>query len=250
MGQKVNPIGLRLGIVKTWDSIWYADKKAYIKNLHEDIKIKKLIKEYNFTKDAEKDSKKAVSPEIAKIELLRKPDRVLVVIHSSRPGVVIGAEGKNIAELSKIIGSLVSLKVEIKIKEDKQPEKNAQLVAQNVAKQLQNRTPFRRAMKKVMGDAKRAGVGGIKIQVSGRLGGADMARTEWYKEGRVPLHTLRADIDYGTATAATTYGSIGVKVWVFKKEILKRDTVVDAGKVVKTPKKSAGTNKKNESNGE
>lgn len=248
MGQKVNPVGLRVGIIKTWDSIWYADKKSYIKNLHEDIKIKKLIEGFKFSKENEKDPKKAISPEIAKVEILRKPDRVLIIIHSSRPGVVIGAEGKNIADLSKLIADMVSLKVEIKIKEDKQPEKNAQLIAQNVAKQLQNRIPFRRAMKKAISDAKKAGVGGIKIQCSGRLGGADMARTEWYKEGRVPLHTLRADIDYGTATAHTTYGCTGVKVWVFKKEILKRESITDAGKVVKSPKKN--NNKKNESNGE
>lgn len=243
MGQKVNPVGLRLGIIKSWDSIWYADRKAYIKNLHEDIQIKRFIKNYNFVKDSEKDQKKVMSPEIAKVEILRKPDRVLVIINTSRPGVVIGQEGKNIAELSRIIGEMVALKVEIKIKEEKEAEKNSQLIAQNVAKQLQNRVPFRRAMKKVMADAKKSGVGGIKVQCSGRLGGADMARTEWYKEGRVPLHTLRADIDYGEATAHTTYGCIGVKVWVFKKEILKREINTDAGKVLKTPRKNS--NKKN-----
>lgn len=248
MGQKVNPIGLRVGVINTWDSIWYADKKKYVKNLHDDIKIKKLIAGYNFTKDSDKNSKKAISAEISKVELLRKPDRLLVVIHSSRPGVVIGVEGKNIAHLSKVIGDMVGLKVEIKIKEEKQPEKNAQLIAQNVAKQLQARTPFRRAMKKVITDAKKAGVGGIKVQCSGRLGGADMARTEWYKEGRVPLHTLRADIDYGVATADTTYGCIGVKVWVFKREVLKRESSVEVGKVVKSPKKNSS--KKNENNGE
>jgi pseudouridine synthase len=142
-------------------------------------------------------------------------------------------------------------KVEIaKINEEKEAEKNAQLVAQNIAKQLQNRIPFRRAMKKVMGDAKKGGVGGIKIQVSGRLGGADMARTEWYKEGRVPLHTLRADIDYGYATAHTSYGCIGVKVWVFKKEVLKKEMNADAGKVLKSPRKDRNFVKKNENNGE
>ncbi len=248
MGQKVNPIGFRIGVISTWDSIWYADKKKYIKNLHDDIKIKKLIADYNFTKDADKNSKKVQSAEIAKVEILRKPDRLLLVIHSSRPGVVIGVEGRNIAHLSKVIGDMVALKVEIKIKEEKQPEKNAQLIAQNVAKQLQSRTPFRRAMKKAIADAKKSGVGGIKIQCSGRLGGADMARTEWYKEGRVPLHTLRADIDYGVATAVTTYGCTGIKVWVFKKEVLKKESATEVGKVVKSPKKT--TNKKNESNGE
>lgn len=250
MGQKVNPIGLRIGIIKTWDSVWYADKKTYVKNLHEDLKIKNLIKSYNFVKDSEKEQRKVISPEISKVRILRKPDRVLIVIHTSRPGVVIGQEGKNISDLCKIIGEMISLKVEIKINEEKEAEKNAQLIAQNIAKQLQNRIPFRRAMKKVMGDAKKSGIGGIKIQVSGRLGGADMARTEWYKEGRVPLHTLRADIDYGSATAHTSYGCIGVKVWVFKKEVLKKEINADAGKVLKSPKKDRNFVKKNENNGE
>ncbi|MCG8571486.1 MAG: 30S ribosomal protein S3 [Spirochaetes bacterium] len=235
MGQKVNPVGIRIGVTKNWDSVWYADKKGYKKALHEDIQIRKLINDYQFSPDKDK----KVSPEISKIEILRKPDRVLVVVHSSRPGVIIGVDGKHIMDISSKINKIVSLKVEVKIKEIKQPEKDAQLIANNVARQLTNRMPFRRVMKKAIADAKKSGVGGIKIQCSGRLGGADMARTEWYREGRIPLHTLRADIDYGLSTAFTTYGTTGVKVWIFKREVLKREAKTDAGQLVKKSKKPA-----------
>lgn len=248
MGQKVNPIGLRLGVVKNWESIWYADKKNYKKALLEDIKIREFILKYPFGTDKSKNKK--VTPEIAKIEILRKPDRILIIIHSSRPGVVIGVDGKNIMDISKEIGKIVSLKIEIKIKEIKQPEKDAQLIANTIARQLKNRVPFRRAMKRAITDAKKAGIGGIKIQCSGRLGGADMARTEWYREGRIPLHTLRADIDYGVATAFTTYGTTGVKVWVFKREVLKRELKTDAGQLVKKQKKPAKDKEKNKKTGE
>lgn len=237
MGQKVNPIGLRLGVVKDWNSIWYSDKKKYAQQLHEDLKIRKMIDSFDFTKEG----KKKITPDIANVEILRKPDRVLIIIHSSRPGIVIGQEGKNIAELSNKVKKIVNLKVEVKIKEIKQPEQDAQLIANNIARQLTNRVAFRRAMKKAISDSKKnKSIGGIKVQCSGRLGGADMARVEWYKEGRIPLHTLRADIDYGVATAFTTYGTSGVKVWVFKREVLKKERNADAGKIIKkTAKKES-----------
>ncbi|OHD14113.1 MAG: 30S ribosomal protein S3 [Spirochaetes bacterium GWD1_27_9] len=237
MGQKVNPIGLRVGIIKNWNSIWYVDKKNYAKVLHEDIKIRECIYKYNFTNE-DNTRKKMTSSEIANVEIMRKPDRVTVIINSSRPGVIIGANGENILRLTKEISKLTSSKVEVKIKEIKKPEINAQLIANGIAKQIMNRIPFRKAMKKAMADAKKSGVSGIKVECSGRLGGADMARTEWYREGRIPLHTLRADIDYGVATALTTYGTTGIKVWVFSKEILKKDIKEDAGQIVKKAKKS------------
>jgi small subunit ribosomal protein S3 len=238
MGQKVNPIGLRVGIIKNWDSVWYMDKKSYSKSLHEDIKIRQYVNSYNFGNE-DKNKSKGSSGEISKIEIYRKPDRVTVIINSSRPGIIIGSNGENITNITKMISKITSSKVEVKIKEIKKPESNAQLVANNIAKQIMNRIPFRKAMKKVMADAKKSGVGGIKVSCSGRLGGADMARTEWYREGRIPLHTLRADIDYGVSTAFTTYGTTGVKVWVFNKEILKRDVKEDAGQIVKkAPKRN------------
>jgi small subunit ribosomal protein S3 len=243
MGQKANPTGLRLGIIRTWDSVWYVDKKNYSKALHEDLNIRKFLQNYNFGVDKKSITKKA-SAEMSKIEIFRKPDRITVVINTSRPGVVIGADGKTIQEITKEIASITSSKVDVKIKEIKKPEVNAKLIAENIAKQLIARIPFRRAMKKAIADARKAGVGGVRVQCAGRLGGADMARTEWYKEGRIPLHTLRADIDYGTATAHTTYGSTGIKVWVFSKEVLKKDIKEDAGQLIKRPKK--GTRKDEE----
>ena len=239
MGQKVNPIGFRVGVNKNWDSVWFIDKKGYSKSMHEDLKIKKILMDFNYSNDAKKNGKK-VAAEISKVEIYRKPDRLTVYINSSRPGIVIGQEGKNIQELTKLISKITSSKIDIKIKDLKKPETNAMLIAQGIAKQLSARIPFRRAMKKAISDAKKAGVNGIKIQCAGRLGGADMARTEWYREGRIPLQTLRADIDYGYTVANTTYGIIGVKVWVFTKEILKKDIKEDAGQLVKKQKKFAG----------
>jgi len=234
MGQKVNPIGLRIGINKTWDSIWFSDKKNYAKFLHEDLKIKKLIMEYNFSSE---DKNRKVSADIARIEIFRKPDRITIIIHTSRAGVLVGVDGKNINELTKKISKITSSKIEIKIKEIKKPEINAALVAANIAKQIVNRVPFRRAMKKAIADAKKMNVGGIKVQCSGRLGGADIARTEWYREGRIPLHTLRADIQCGMANALTTYGVTGVKVWIFTKELFKKDIKEDAGQLVRRSRK-------------
>ncbi len=245
MGQKVNPIGLRVGIIKDWSSVWFLDKKNYAKALHEDIHIRKLINSFNFGGEPTKKDKK-ISGEISKIEIFRKPEKVLVVINSVRPGVIIGPEGKNIQMLTKEIAKISNSKVEVKIKEIKKPEVDAQIIADNVARQIKARFPFRRAMKKSMADAKKFGVGGIRIQVSGRLNGADMARTEWYKEGRVPLHTLRADIDYGVSTAHTTYGATGVKVWVFHNEVLKRDIKEDAGQLIKRSKKPSNDKKTKE----
>jgi small subunit ribosomal protein S3 len=241
MGQKVNPIGLRLGIIKSWDSVWYSDKKNYIKALHEDLAIRKMILDFDYTKDSK--SRSLISNgDISKIQIFRKPDRITVVINTSRPGTLIGQEGKTIQEITKKVSQITSSKVDIKIKEIKRPEINAQLIADNVARQLMNRIPFRRAMKKAITDARKAGVAGIRVQCSGRLGGADMARIEWYREGRIPLHTLRADIDYATSTALTTYGTTGVKVWVFHKEVLKKDVKDDAGQLIKKPKKKSENN--------
>lgn len=232
MGQKINPIANRLGITRTWESIWYVDKKNYSKALHEDLLIRKTILKHNYGVDKRNTSRK-ISPEISDIIIFRKPDRVTIVVNTARPGVVIGADGKTIQALSAIVSKLSSAKIDIKIKEVKKSEINAQLVADNIARQLINRVSFRRVMKKAISEAMKSGVGGIRIQCSGRLGGADMARREWYKEGRVPLHTFRADIDYGVSTAFTTYGTTGVKVWIFNKEVLKRDIKSDAGTLIK-----------------
>jgi len=236
MGQKVNPIGFRLGIIKNWNSVWFVDKKNYAKALHEDLLIRKYINEFNYGID-KKSRIKGSSAEISDIQIFRKPDRVTVVINTSRPGVVIGVDGKIIQQITKKVSDITSSKVDVKIKEIKRPEINATLIAENIAKQLVGRFPFRRVMKKAITEAKKAGVAGIRVQCSGRLGGADMARTEWYREGRIPLHTLRADIDYGIATAFTTYGTTGVKVWIFHKEVFKKDLKEDAGQLIKKPKK-------------
>ena len=209
MGQKVNPISLRLGIVKTWDSRWFAEKK-YAEYILEDYNIRKFIK------------KKLYHAGISKIELERSAKRVRLRIFTARPGIVIGKKGAEIDILKKELEKLVSLEVFIDIQEVRKPEVDAQLVAENVALQIERRVAFRRAMKRGVSSAMRFGAEGVKIICSGRLGGAEMARTEWYKEGRIPLHTLRADIDYGFIEAKTTYGLIGVKVFIFKGEILNK----------------------------
>ncbi len=210
MGQKVNPIGLRLGIVKTWESKWYAGKK-YAEFILEDYNIRKFVKE------------KLYHAGISNIEIERSSNRVKLRIHTSRPGIVIGKKGSEIAQLKKELEKTVSHEVHIDIQEVRKPEINAQLVAENVALQIVRRVAFRRAMKRSVSSAMRFGAKGIKIICAGRLGGAEMARTEWYKEGRIPLHTLRADIDYGVTVAKTTYGIIGVKVFIFHGEILEKD---------------------------
>ena len=208
MGQKVNPHGLRVGVIKDWDSKWYAEDADFSEFLVEDYNIRKFLKE------------KLFAAGISKIEIERASDRVKVIIYTAKPGVVIGKAGAEIEKTKKELSKLTDKKVLVDIKEIKRPDKDAQLAAENVAAQLENRVAFRRAMKSVMGRAMKAGALGIKTSCSGRLGGADMARTEFYSEGTIPLQTLRADIDYGFAEADTTYGKVGVKVWIYKGEVL------------------------------
>lgn len=223
MGQKVNPIGLRIGINRTWKSRWYVDPREYAATLHEDLALRKAIESAPETKGAE----------IADVEIIRHPQRITIVIQTSRPGVIIGAKGANIEKIGAYLQKVVNKKIQIKIKEIKRPEVNAQLIAGNVARQLRMRGSFRRAMKMAIGNAVRAGVQGVKIKIAGRLGGAEMSRMEQYKDGRVPLHTLRANIDYGFAESHTTFGLIGVKVWVFNGEVYKKDRKEDAGLLVR-----------------
>ena len=207
MGQKVNPIGLRLKITRTWDSKWFADKE-YPKLVFEDHQVRSFVK------------KRMYHAGISKIEIERAAKRLRLKIHTARPGIVIGKKGVEIEALKKSLEKMVKKPVLIDISEVRRPELDAQLVAENVASQLERRISFRRAMKRAVGLALKFGAQGIRVQCAGRLGGAEMARREWYLEGRVPLHTLRADIDYGFAQAYTTYGVIGVKVWIFKGEVL------------------------------
>lgn len=207
MGQKVNPHGIRLGIVKTWDAKWYADKD-YAENLHEDIKIRAFLK----------DSLKIAG--ISRIETERSKNRLKLTIHTAKPGMVIGRGGSGIEQIKEGLKKYTTKHVDINIAEIKQPDMDSTLVAENIAAQLERRIAFRRAMKQAVGRTMRMGAKGIKIMVSGRLGGAEIARKESYREGSIPLHTLRADIDYGTAEAHTTYGRIGIKVWIFKGEVL------------------------------
>lgn len=216
MGQKVNPIGLRLGIVKTWDSRWYAGKN-YADYILEDFKIRKFLK------------KRLYHAGISKVEIERSSKRVRLRVFTSRPGIVIGKKGAEIALLKKELEKIISHEIIIDIQEVRKPELDAQLVAENIALQIERRVAFRRAMKRGISSAMRFGAEGIKIICSGRLGGAEMARTEQYREGRIPLHTLRADIDYGFVEANTTYGLIGIKVFIFKGEILKKDKVAIGG---------------------
>ena len=207
MGQKVNPHGMRVGVIKDWDSRWYAEKD-FADFLVEDYKIREFLK------------KKLYSAGISKIEIERASDRVKVIIFTAKPGVIIGKGGADIEKLKAELSKLTSKKLVVDIKEIKKPDREAQLVAENIAQQLENRVSFRRAMKSTMSRTLKAGAQGIKTAVSGRLGGADIARTEFYSEGTIPLQTLRADIDYGFAEADTTYGKLGVKVWIYKGEVL------------------------------
>ncbi len=207
MGQKVNPIGFRLGVIRTWDSKWYA-KADYSKLLHEDLKLRNFLK------------KRLYNSGVSKIEIERAANKAKVNIFTARPGLIIGKKGSEVETLKKELAKLTDKEVYLNIQEVRKPELDAQLVAENVALQLERRIAFRRAMKKSVTSALKFGAKGIRITCSGRLGGAEMSRTEWYREGRVPLHTLRADIDYGFAEAKTTYGIIGVKVLIFKGEVL------------------------------
>jgi small subunit ribosomal protein S3 len=206
VGQKVHPKGFRLGIIRTWDSNWYADKD-YTVLLHEDYKVRKTVKERFYTAG------------ISKVEIQRTGNRVRVTIHTAKPGIVIGRGGSEVEKLKVELGVMTGKNININIQEIKRPELDGQIVAENVAQQLEKRISFRRAMKQTVQRTMRVGAKGMKIAISGRLGGAEIARTEWYAEGSVPLHTLRADIDYGFAEANTTYGKIGIKVWINRGEV-------------------------------
>ena len=208
MGRKVHPIGFRLGINKTWEARWYAEGRDYTEQLHQDLAIRKRIR--------------ALAPNagISRIEIERYPNKVKVYINTAKPGILIGRKGESIKRIRRELESLVGSKVEVEVKEIKIPDLDADLVAQNIAGQVERRVSYRRAMQRAIQQAMRQGAKGIKIQVSGRLAGAEMARTVWLRDGRVPLHTLRADIDYAKAEALTTYGRIGVKVWIYKGEVL------------------------------
>ena len=216
MGQKTHPIGIRLGIIKTWDSKWY-EKKNYTSFLHEDLIIRKLIKENLFHAG------------ISKIEIERAGQSIRVIIHTARPGIIIGKKGSEVEKLKKELERLSGKQLSIDIKEVRKPEIDAQLVAENIALQLEKRVAFRKAMKKAIASALRFGALGVKVSCSGRLAGSEIARTEWYREGRVPLHTFRADIYYGLAEAKTTYGRIGVKVWIYKGDILTEPAASEMG---------------------
>ena len=211
MGQKVNPIGLRLGINRTWDSRWYADGRNYAGMLHEDIQIREFLK------------KKLVQAGISRVIIERPAKKARITIHTARPGVVIGKKGADIEKLRADIMKLTGADVHVNIVEIRKPEVEAQLVAENIAQQMERRVSIRRAMKRAVQSAMRMGAEGIRINCGGRLGGAEIARVVWYREGRVPLHTLRSHVDYGTSTALTTYGACGVKVWIFKGEVMAHD---------------------------
>src|ERR1700681_760178 len=234
MGQKVNPTGLRLGINRTWDSRWYAGKNEYGKLLHEDMKIRE---------DLGKQLKQAA---VSRIVIERPHKRCRVTIHSARPGVVIGKKGADIEKLRKQVAKLTSSEVAINIVEVRKPEVDATLVAESIAQQLERRVAFRRAMKRAVQSAMRLGAEGIRINCSGRLGGAEIARLEWYREGRVPLHTLRADVDYGVATAHTAYGTCGIKVWIFKGEILEHDPMAQDKKLAEADHSGSGNRPRRE----
>lgn len=225
MGQKVHPTGIRLGITKDHGSVWYADSSSYAKKLLNDIEVRSHLE------------KKLEKASVSKIVIERPAQNAKITIHTARPGIVIGKKGEDVELLRQEVSAMMGIPVHINIEEIRKPDLDSKLVAQSVAGQLERRVMFRRAMKRVMQNAMRNGAKGIRIQVSGRLGGAEIARTEWYLEGRVPLHTLRADIDYATAEAHTTYGVIGIKVWIFKGEILGGIEQVRAQ--AKAPKKKA-----------
>lgn len=217
MGQKVHPTGIRLGIVKRHTSVWYAGGKDYAKYLQEDMEVRDLVK------------KKLAAASVSRVEIERPAQTARITVYTARPGIVIGKKGEDVEKLRTELAAKMGVPVNINIEEIRKPDLDAQLVADSVAQQLERRVMFRRAMKRVMQNAMRQGAEGIKVQVSGRLGGAEIARTERYHEGRVPLHTLRADIDYATSEALTTFGIIGVKVWIFKGEILNAEEVLSGG---------------------
>lgn len=223
MGQKVNPYGFRLGVNKTWKSKWYVDPKDYAKTLHEDLTIRKAFEDFPEAKGAD----------ISELEIVRQPQMVTIIVHTARPGVIIGAKGANIEKVTSRVQKLTDKKVQVKIKEIKKPEIDAKVVALNIARQLKGRAAFRRVLKMAVQNAMKSGVKGIKVKIAGRLGGAEMARELEVKDGRIPLHTLRANIDYGFAEANTTFGVIGVKVWVFRGEVYGQEKKDDAGVLVR-----------------
>lgn len=210
MGQKVHPTGIRLGIVKDWNSVWYAERSDYADNLNTDILVREYIR------------KKLAHASVSRIEIHRPAKNARIIVHTARPGIVIGKKGEDIEALRKELSEKMGVPVNIGVEEVRKPELDAYLVAESIASQLERRIMFRRAMKRAVTNAMRLGAEGIKVRVSGRLNGAEIARSEWYREGRVPLHTLRADIDYGFTEARTTYGVIGVKVWIFKGEVFEK----------------------------
>ena len=212
MGQKVHPIGIRLGVIKDWTSTWYADSKQYADYLNTDLKVRAYLR------------KRLANASVSRIQIERPARTARITIHSARPGIVIGKKGEDIESLRKDVSNMMGVPVHINVEEIRKPELDAQLVAESVAQQLERRIMFRRAMKRAVTNTMRLGAQGIKINVAGRLGGAEIARTEWYREGRVPLHTLRADIDFGFAEAHTPSGVIGVKVWIFKGEVFEQAT--------------------------
>lgn len=215
MGQKVNPIGIRLGIVKDWTSKWYADSKNFADNLNMDLKVRDHIR------------KALANASVSRVQIERPANNARITIHTARPGIVIGKKGEDVEKLRAELSKMMGVTVNINIEEIRKPELDARLVAENIAQQLERRIMFRRAMKRAVTNAMRLGALGVKVRVSGRLNGAEIARTEWYHEGRVPLHTLRADIDYGVVEANTTYGVIGVKVWLFKGEVFEKGLITD-----------------------
>jgi small subunit ribosomal protein S3 len=237
MGHKVHPTGIRLGIAKDWNSKWFANKGDYAKYLVADIKVREMLK------------KKLAAAGISKIQIERPAKTARVTIHTARPGVVIGKKGEDIEKLRKEVSDMMGVPTHINVSEVRKPELDAQLVAESIAQQLERRIMFRRAMKRSVGNAMRLGALGIKINVSGRLNGAEIARSEWSREGRVPLHTLRADIDYGTAEAKTTYGIIGIKVWVYKGEVFDLSQIGQESKdeSPSQPRREGGEGRRNDS---
>jgi len=221
MGQKVHPVGIRLGIVKDWNSIWYADARNYADHLNTDLQVRDYVR------------KKLSHASVSAIQIQRPAKNARLVIHTARPGIVIGKKGEDIEALRREVSNIMGVPAHISVEEIRKPELDAYLVAENIANQLERRIMFRRAMKRAVTNSMRLGAEGIKVKVSGRLNGAEIARSEWYREGRVPLHTLRADIDYGVTQARTTYGIIGVKVWIFKGEIFDQGEEQEAAEAEK-----------------
>ncbi len=224
MGHKVHPIGIRLGIVKDWNSTWYADSRNYADYLNTDLRVREFLKE------------KLKHASVSHIQIERPANNARIIIHTARPGIVIGKKGEDIEALRKIVSEMMGVPAHVSVEEIRKPELDAYLVAEGIANQLERRIMFRRAMKRAVTNAMRLGAEGIRINVAGRLNGAEIARTQWYREGRVPLHTLRADIDYGTAEALTTYGIIGIKVWIFKGEVVDKVDAIEPAETDKSKK--------------